>query len=291
MVTIIIGILVTILVLGAKPLQDFDSQMLISIVSPVIDTSEIDTTNIPSAEKKDTSTPAPLQPLFEYGEIINSCDINFKGTCVRVRSGPGTEYPVVARLRNTIVLKIGDKIERDGILWYKIIFDEYIQYPNRIQGDWYIASDNVGTFFDEGDETIWDSGRTTVSTTSKKEIIINRTEQKLFAYEGELLFMEIPVSTGLTDTPTPRGIFTIFKKTPSRYMQGPLKGLSDQQYYDLPGVPWNLYFTYEGAVIHGAYWHNSFGKTYSHGCVNLLPENARKLYLWAELGTKVIVKD
>ena len=74
-------------------------------------------------------------------------------------------------------------------------------------------------------------------------------------------------------------------------MQGPLPNLVDQQVYDLPGVPWNLYFTQEGAVIHGAYWHTSFGSPYSHGCVNLWPDDARTLYMWAELGTTVIVED
>ena len=102
--------------------------------------------------------------------------------------------------------------------------------------------------------------------------------------------MEMVISTGLELTPTPRGTFSVFKKTPSRYMQGPLPGLP-YDYYDLPGVPWNLYFTHEGAVIHGAYWHNSFGSRYSHGCVNLPPDEAKKLYDWAVLGTTVIVQD
>jgi len=92
-------------------------------------------------------------------------------------------------------------------------------------------------------------------------------------------------------TPTPRGTFTIFKKTPSRYMQGPLPNFPPDDVYNLPGVPWNMYFTHEGAVIHGAYWHNSFGTRYSHGCVNLSPENARLLYTWADLGTTVTVQD
>lgn len=74
-------------------------------------------------------------------------------------------------------------------------------------------------------------------------------------------------------------------------MQGPLPYLQSNQYYDLPGVPWNLYFTEQGAVIHGAYWHDSFGHPYSHGCVNLSPENAFKLYVWTPLGTPVIVRD
>ncbi len=225
--------------------------------------------------------------LFEYGRIIESCGPFHEGTCVRARSGPGTEYPVMLQLRNEMVLKIGGKVERDGMTWYKIVFDEWLRYPERVQGDWYVAAEYVEVLLDEGDKTSWEDG----ATTTKKRIVVDRGEQKLYAYDGEELFMETDISTGLELTPTPRGSFTIFKKTPSRYMQGPLPNLVDQQYYDLPGVPWNLYFTEGGAVIHGAYWHNSFGRPYSHGCVNLAPEKARELYNWAELGTPVLVRD
>ena len=109
------------------------------------------------------------------------------------------------------------------------------------------------------------------------------------AYDGDTLFMQEPVSTGLELTPTARGTFTIFKMTPARYMQGPIPGGTDQ-YYDLPGVPWNLYFTQGGAVIHGAYWHDHFGKPWSHGCVNLSPQNAKKLYEWAPIGIPVTIQ-
>lgn len=66
--------------------------------------------------------------------------------------------------------------------------------------------------------------------------------------------------------------------------------MSDQ-YYDLPGVPWDLYFTRNGDVIHGAYWHDKFGEPWSHGCVNLPVEQAMKLYKWAEVGVPVTVKE
>ena len=102
--------------------------------------------------------------------------------------------------------------------------------------------------------------------------------------------MELSISTGLELTPTPIGTFTIYKMTPRRYMQGPLLGVSDD-YYDLPGVPWNLYFTTDGAVIHGAYWHDHFGVRWSHGCVNLPVDRAKELYFWAELGTQVTVQE
>lgn len=225
--------------------------------------------------------------LFEYVEIIDSCGAHYEGECLNVRSGPGTEFPVVTRLRNGIILKVGGQVERDGQMWYKIVFDEWLRYPERVRDDWYLISEYAEVLLDEGDKTVWENG----STTTTKQITVDRSEQRLYAHEDGELFLDIDISTGLELTPTPRGEFTIFKKTPSRYMQGPLPNLVDQQYYDLPGVPWNLYFTHGGAVIHGAYWHNSFGTPYSHGCVNLLPDNARILYNWAELGTTVIVKD
>ena len=73
-------------------------------------------------------------------------------------------------------------------------------------------------------------------------------------------------------------------------MQGPIPGISAKE-YDLPGVPWDIYFTKEGAAIHGTYWHENFGTRASNGCVNLPLEAARKLYEWAELGARVIVRD
>ena len=102
--------------------------------------------------------------------------------------------------------------------------------------------------------------------------------------------MKAKVSTGIKGTPTPRGTFTIFKKQPSRYMQGPLPYIS-KHYFDLPGVPWDMYFTEEGAAIHGAYWHTDFGKKHSNGCVNLPVALSKKLYFWADVGTEVTVRD
>jgi lipoprotein-anchoring transpeptidase ErfK/SrfK len=168
--------------------------------------------------------------------------------------------------------------------WYKIQFVNALAYPERVKSDLYVSTSVVRTFFNEGNITKIDK---TVGPI-KKKIVVNVTEEMLYAYDDGVLFMKEPVSTGLIDTPTKVGVYNIYKKTPSRYMQGSADGLADQ-YYDLPGVPWNLYFTTEGDVIHGAYWHNSFGKKWSHGCVNMEPQRAKKLYEWAVVGTPVIV--
>lgn len=232
-----------------------------------------------------------LLPNFHYIEIIDGCGpYHDVGICVNMRSGPGVEFPVVTRLRTGIVFRVEENKAKalDGSEWYRVVFDKEIRHPDRVKGDWYIAvnPDAVRSFRNSGDSNVA-VGR--VASTTKR-IVVNLTEEMLYAYDGDELFLKEPVSPGLELTPTPRGQFSVFYKTPSRYMQGPIEGISDQE-YDLPGVPWNLYFTPEGAVIHGAYWHDHFGKRWSHGCVNLFPKNAEKLYLWADLGTPVTVKD
>jgi lipoprotein-anchoring transpeptidase ErfK/SrfK len=236
-----------------------------------------------------TTTQAPIstQP-HSYIEVINSCGPHYEGACVNARSGPSTTSPAVQKLRDGIVLAVATDTlqDADGNQWYKIIFDEWIRYPERVSSDRYVEADNA-RFFQKPLESSIEPGAT---TTTQKNILVDRTTQMLYAYDGTTLFLKSPVSTGLELTPTPRGTFTIYRKSPSRYMQGPLPGVSDQ-YYDLPGVPWDLYFTAEGGAIHGAYWHNEFGQPWSHGCVNLPLDAAQKLYDWADVGTVVTVRD
>ena len=42
-----------------------------------------------------------------------------------------------------------------------------------------------------------------------------------------------------------------------------------------------MYF--EGSfALHGAFWHNNFGREQSHGCVNLAPLDAKQLFFWTD---------
>ena len=234
-------------------------------------------------------TPAPTATStdlgnFQYVEVTDSCSPYYVGTCVRVRSGPGTQYSEVERLRTGVVLKVSTLVTEDGHGWYKVSQDPTLRFPERVTSDWYVSAENVQLFTDPGEE---DAPLGMVATTTKR-IVVDISKETLYAYDGDTIFMQEPISTGLELTPTADGVFSVFKKTPSRYMQGPIPGLSDQV-YDLPGVPWDLYFTADGSVIHGAYWHDHFGEPWSHGCVNLSPQNAKKLYEWADLGTPVII--
>ncbi|MEN9881110.1 MAG: hypothetical protein RLZZ308_293 [Candidatus Parcubacteria bacterium] len=268
--------------------------LLLSGVVLFVITSKPTGEYIPQSLSKSITKIPPVQPLQQenktpsqartYIEVTDSCSPYHEGVCVNVRSGPSTTHPVITTLRNGVVLQVDYSVMTDDGLWYKIIFDEWLRYPERVSTEWYISSRYVTAFTEVKEEATESSASTT------KHIVIDRSEQMLYAYTDTTLFMKESISTGIEITPTPRGHFTIYKKIPTRYMQGPLPEISDK-YYDLPGVPWNLYFTEQGAVIHGAYWHDKFGKKWSNGCVNMRPEKARELYQWASVGVMVIVQD
>lgn len=229
----------------------------------------------------------PNVEVPNYIEVLDGCAADFSGTCVNIRMEATTSAPAIGKLRTGTVLPVSTDTETDstGRVWHKVEFDEWIRYPDRVAKDWYVASDQVRAFYDPGTTLLVPGDAPTT-----KRIVVDRSEQMLYAYDGEELAFKITISTGHDLTPTPRGNFRVFKKTPSRYMQGPLPGIS-YDYYDLPGVPWNMYFTAEGGAIHGAYWHTNFGQQWSHGCVNVPLDIAKELYEWAPVGTTVTVQD
>src|SRR5699024_484488 len=61
----------------------------------------------------------------------------------------------------------------------------------------------------------------------------------------------------------------------------------EKHYYN-PDVPWVQYF-HRGYGFHGAPWRSSFGYSGSHGCINMPVHEAKRLYDWASMGTRVEV--
>ncbi|MEM7160626.1 MAG: L,D-transpeptidase family protein [Myxococcota bacterium] len=107
-------------------------------------------------------------------------------------------------------------------------------------------------------------------------IDVDLTEQVLVAYEGEVPVYATLVSSGRPGHRTPTGIFRISKKVAERTMNS-MADSSDR--YSVDRVPWTAYFDH-GYAFHAAFWHGGFGRTRSHGCVNLSPTDARALYDW-----------
>lgn len=115
------------------------------------------------------------------------------------------------------------------------------------------------------------------STGGEKWIEVDLSDQSLKAWEGDRLFLETPISSGKSWTPTIKGEFRVQSKFQYAKMSGGVKGTSS--YYYLPNVPYIMFFQGDYS-LHGTYWHNNFGHPMSHGCVNLPTVQAEKLFYW-----------
>ncbi len=114
---------------------------------------------------------------------------------------------------------------------------------------------------------------------SLKQIHMDTATQSVTAFEGQTAVLTARCSSGGKGTKTPLGEFQTFHKGPTIHMTNdgaPGAGRG----YDLPGVPWVSFFTSTGISFHGTYWHNDYGTPRSHGCVNLLPADAKFIYRW-----------
>jgi LysM repeat protein len=114
-----------------------------------------------------------------------------------------------------------------------------------------------------------------------KRFLVDLSEQRLYAYEGDNLVRTTLISSGLPQYPTVIGTFHIYLRYVTARMRGPG--------YDLPNVPYVMYF-YQSYGLHGTYWHNNFGHPMSHGCVNMPTPEAEWAYNWSDYGTTVIVQ-
>ena len=72
---------------------------------------------------------------------------------------------------------------------------------------------------------------------------------------------------------TPTGTFKLYQKHVTTTMDS---DVADHE-FELRDVPWVMYFK-GGYTLHGAYWHDDFGRARSHGCVNLAPIDARIVF-------------
>jgi lipoprotein-anchoring transpeptidase ErfK/SrfK len=171
----------------------------------------------------------------------------------------------------------------DSIAWHAVV---------RLTGDVVIIN---GHEYDETDEGYWLRATDVTKTKpgdppkdlapGEKWIDVNVKTQTLVAYEGDKPVFATAVSTGKEDKEdkekdhhTPTGTWRIREKHIAATMDG---DVASDGPYSIEDVPWIMYFNGSYA-LHGAFWHNQFGKTKSHGCVNLAPADAKALFQWTE---------
>ena len=118
-----------------------------------------------------------------------------------------------------------------------------------------------------------------------KSIVVDTSDQRLYAYNNGLVEGSFLVSTARAPYQTPLGNHAITAKIPLVHYAGG----TGSEAYDLGWIPYNLRF-YEHIYIHYAPWNTAFGYTLSHGCVNVSLENIKWIYDWASVGIPVTVE-
>jgi hypothetical protein len=190
------------------------------------------------------------QPKYPFGWINQD---------VYPSSTPGGEQ------RDDVVLHRYDRITmyaQEPIgdqLWYMVGADQWVEQTYTARVDVDPVPDGVGP--------------------GEKWIEINTFEQTLAAYEGSRMVFATLVSSGRSGTWTPDGLTRIWSKMPTTPMRNQDTTPDSPAWYYLEDVQWTQYFN-EAYALHAAYWHNSFGFTRSHGCVNLSILDAKWLFGW-----------
>lgn len=119
-----------------------------------------------------------------------------------------------------------------------------------------------------------------------KVIYVVTDDQKLYAWEGNKLVYEFDVVTGRPGKETVPGVFSIFRKHEDY----------TSKTYGSP-MPYTMFFTEDGKAIHGTEW--AMVRSYLHayitesvgsqGCVGLSREEARAMFEWAPMNTRIVV--
>lgn len=112
---------------------------------------------------------------------------------------------------------------------------------------------------------------------------VDLSAQKVYAYKGTTLVNSFDVATGKPGHRTYAGVFYVNVKYSTQTMRG--------EDYVTPNVRWISYFN-GGEGFHAAPWNLgniTAGIPSSHGCVNMRPTDAKWVYDFAPIGTKVEV--
>ena len=123
--------------------------------------------------------------------------------------------------------------------------------------------------------------------TGEHWVDVSISQQLTTLYIGDTPIQQFCVSTGIPGVhDTPQGTFKVYRKWAVTELRSNVPGAV----FDYPNVKWVDAF--DGPYyFHTAYWHNDFGTPVSHGCVNLREADAKVLYDFVTIGTRVVVHE
>ncbi len=101
--------------------------------------------------------------------------------------------------------------------------------------------------------------------------------------------------TGKPGFETPTGTFSVFRRVELDTLDSATTGIpnGDPESYLLEDVPWVQYFADGGFALHANSWSDpwEYGYDRSHGCVNLMEEDAAWFWQFLSMGSTVSIHD
>lgn len=176
------------------------------------------------------------------------------------------ESAVVGRVgyHEPLFVKQGEGvIGADGERWFEVFEVDGTELQG--VGGW-ISDHDVQRFLPVAPPTPILAGQITVDVDLEQQVLsVWREDAPVFA---------TLISSGKPGDSTPVGLYRI----ESKWAYSKMESLSsaDEPYY-VDAVPWAMYFDGRYA-LHAAYWHDLFGHRLSHGCVNLSPSDAKRVF-------------
>lgn len=174
-----------------------------------------------------------------------------------IRSAPDPEAGVVARVpyHDTLHVVGEGVLGADDERWFEVA-----------EGPGWIRDHDIRRFLPVAPPTPTLAGQITVDIDLDQQVLsVWRDDEPVFA---------TLISSGKRGDQTPVGLYRIETKWAYGKMAS-LANAEDPYYVD--AVPWAMYFDGRYA-LHAAYWHDLFGHRMSHGCVNLSPRDAKRVF-------------
>jgi lipoprotein-anchoring transpeptidase ErfK/SrfK len=136
---------------------------------------------------------------------------------------------------------------------------------------------------------------TTVGLSAVPTIVVNRSQNRLYLFDGTKLFRTFAVATGQAIYPTPVGTWHIVVKWKNPWWYPPTQDSWAKGLKPVPPGPGNplgtrwMGLSAPGVGIHGTDEPSSIGYSASHGCIRMQVPDAEWLFDHVDVGTTVYV--
>ena len=126
----------------------------------------------------------------------------------------------------------------------------------------------------------------------EQRIVVDISEQRLRAYENDVLVYDFIASTGIESSPTMPGTYQVLSKEEDAYASVWDLHMPHfiSVYYSAPGFANGIHglpTLSSGARL----WDGYLGRPVSYGCIILGLDEAAALYAWAQIGALVTIQE